>query len=105
MSSYSGYDDPRTGEQLSTEALMQRYNPHRLHSPVCSPLEWAVQNLLQEAQRLRTPRTRYLGDGLYAVDSGNSLTVYTDRNDGRHFLVFTDAELEALLAFRKERGC
>lgn len=50
-------------------------------------------------------RTRYLGDGLYASDDGHSITVYTDRHDGRHFLVFTDAELQALAAFRKERTC
>lgn len=100
--SYSGYDDPRTGEKLSTEALIQRYNPGRCSSPVCSVLEWAIQ----EAHKHPRPvQTRYLGDGLYASDDGDSITVYTDRHDGRHFLVFSDVELRALAEFRKERPC
>lgn len=42
-------------------------------------------------------RTRfYLGDGVYVSFSGYDYTLYTDREDGRHFLVLDNEMIRAL---------
>lgn len=49
--------------------------------------------------------TTYLGDGVYAEDDGENLELYTERGNGRHWLVLGDQETWALLKFlERSRG-
>lgn len=44
------YVCPQTGDRLSDDVLIARYNPMRLSGHACSVREWAVQNLLAVAR-------------------------------------------------------
>lgn len=41
----------------------------------------------------------YLGDGLYAKDEGFMVTLYTERENGRHFVALEDEVLSAFFRF------
>jgi hypothetical protein len=41
----------------------------------------------------------YLGDGVYAQDEGFMIKVWTDREDGQHFIYFEPEVFYALVQF------
>ena len=41
----------------------------------------------------------YIGDGVYAKYDGYTVTLYTDREEGRHYIVLEPEHIEALNNF------
>lgn len=47
---------------------------------------------------------KYIGDGLYANNDGFAVTLYTERGNGRHYVVLEPEVIESFLQYLREQG-
>lgn len=53
----------------------------------------------QPSESPRQPRVEYIGDGVYAMFDGFAITIWTERSDGRHYIMLEPEVLFSLNTF------